>query len=118
MSRRKKNIGDWGEKQACKFLERHGFRVVNQNFFTTVGEIDIVATKSGDYYFIEVKTRAKGSLATDMAITKTKQKRLSQAAKKFCYQYKIEDFSVILAGLIISVDKREKTINCRFCILY
>ena len=68
MSRRNKNLGDWGEEKACGFLERHGFRVVERNYHATTGEIDIVAEKGGDYYFVEVKTRHAEEFAKDLSI--------------------------------------------------
>ena len=55
MTRQNKNLGDWGEAQACSFLERHGFKIIERNYHTTMGEIDVIATKGDDYYFVEVK---------------------------------------------------------------
>jgi len=55
----KKNqaLGREGEQIAANYLERQGFQIVAQNFRTRWGELDIVAKKGGEYYFVEVKTR-------------------------------------------------------------
>jgi len=118
MSRRRKNLGDWGEQKACEFLQRHGFTVVERNYYTTVGEIDVIARKGDDYYFVEVKTRKKGHFSNDTSITYQKQQKLAKSVKKYCYCRNITDCSIILAGLIVAVDKFKKSINCRFCVLY
>jgi len=76
MVRYRKDVGDWGEDIACAFLRKKGFEIVERNFFTPAGEIDIVAKHSGDYYFVEVKTRRESALATDLAIHPVKKWRL------------------------------------------
>ena len=50
-------IGLLGEDVACKFLMKHGFSVLERNYTKKWGEIDIIATKSGKYYFVEVKSK-------------------------------------------------------------
>lgn len=97
-------IGKWGEDLACAFLERHGFFIKERNFFSTVGELDIVATKNGDYYFIEVKTRKKGELATDLAITPAKKRKLQKTARKYCYLRDVPDTGLVFAGLLVAYD--------------
>lgn len=49
-------IGKNGEKIACLFLVKHGFRVLETNYWTKYGEIDIVAQKDQKLHFIEVKS--------------------------------------------------------------
>lgn len=50
------NLGQVGENIACKNLEKKGFRIVRRNFRHFLGEIDIIAEKSGTLHFVEVKT--------------------------------------------------------------
>ena len=117
MTRYRKNIGDWGEGIAAGFLQRRGFEIVERNFHTTQGEIDIVARKGGDYYFVEVKTRHDADLATDLAINPLKLYRLSKAIKEYCYRRDIGGVGLILAGIIILPDKARKTVKIRYVIL-
>ena len=115
MEGRKKIFGKWGEDMAVKFLLRRGFAVLERNFFTTVGEIDIIAKKGDDYYFVEVKTRVDNDLATDLSITPTKLFRLKKTIKCYCYRRGIgEDVGLVPSGLIIAVDKQRKTVKFRF----
>lgn len=103
--RRNKAFGAWGEEAACFFLHRQGFRVIDRNFQTTAGEIDIVARKGEDYYFVEVKTRHVGALANDLAVTKAKLHKFSKTVKAYCYRKNVTEGSFIMAGLIVTVDE-------------
>jgi putative endonuclease len=53
MSRKK---GDIAESRACNFLEEKNYLVVERNFYSRFGEIDIIATKDDVLHFIEVKS--------------------------------------------------------------
>lgn len=119
MDRRKKNIGDWGENRAVEFLRRHGFEIVEKNFFTTQGEIDIVAEKGDDIYFVEVKTRTDSQLARDQAIDSVKKRHLERAARAYCFrrQVPVGRKSLLFAGLIIFVDKINRRVRFRFVVL-
>ena len=52
----KRKIGDLGENIACRFLMKHGFEVIEQNYLRKWGEIDIIARKKEKLHFIEVKS--------------------------------------------------------------
>lgn len=117
MTRRNKNLGDWGEEQACKFLGRHGFTIVERNYHTTLGEIDIVAAKGDDYYFIEVKTRTNSDFAHDDAISYFQKRKLAKAVRAYCYSRNIKDKSLISAGLIVEVKQAEGKVGFRFCVM-
>ena len=73
---------------AGQFLEQQGYRVLEYNFFSRSGEIDIVA-KDGKYLvFVEVKYRSnKESGYASAAVDYRKQKRISQAAQFFLLRY-------------------------------
>ena len=43
------------ENIACEFLIKKGFRVIDRNFYTKFGEIDIIALNSEILHFVEVK---------------------------------------------------------------
>jgi putative endonuclease len=52
-----KELGKIGERRATSFLKRAGYKIVEQNFSTPFGEIDIIAREKDYLCFIEVKTR-------------------------------------------------------------
>jgi putative endonuclease len=53
MSRTKGNIA---EEKACLFLWDKGFSIIEQNFYSRFGELDIIATKDEVLHFVEVKS--------------------------------------------------------------
>ena len=79
-----KELGNWGEDIACRFLESYDFEILERNYSTPYGEIDIV-TRCGDVLvFVEVKTRNSTAYgAPEEAITKTKREHLINAALLF-----------------------------------
>ena len=53
MSRAKGNIA---EEKACSFLLENGFFILERNFYSRFGEIDIIASYENVLHFIEVKS--------------------------------------------------------------
>ena len=77
-------FGKLGEKLAAQFLVREGFLVVNRNYSCFSGEIDIIAEKDDLLIIVEVKSRSKiDSEETLLAITKSKQRKISRATADF-----------------------------------
>jgi len=54
---RRASLGAAGEQLAAEHLVRRGYRIVERNFRTRWGELDIVAVKDRALVFCEVKTR-------------------------------------------------------------
>jgi putative endonuclease len=54
---RRKRLGDAGEEVAAAHLIRRGFRILERNYRTRWGELDIVAFDGVTIAFVEVKTR-------------------------------------------------------------
>lgn len=52
-----KKLGKEGEKKARSYLKRRGWKILEKNYKTPFGEIDIIAEKGEVVAFIEVKTR-------------------------------------------------------------
>jgi putative endonuclease len=53
---RRQALGRRGEELAATHLERHGWQIVERNFRTREGEIDLIASRAGTLAFCEVKT--------------------------------------------------------------
>jgi putative endonuclease len=59
MSDPRRAIGALGERLAAEHLERSGYRIVERNYRTRYGELDIVAVGERCLVFCEVKTRVR-----------------------------------------------------------
>jgi putative endonuclease len=57
----RKHLGALGERLACEHLERLGFEVIERNYRTRWGEIDVIAADARTLVFCEVKTRRLGT---------------------------------------------------------
>ena len=49
--------GDIGENIAAEYLKGLGYEIMERNYRTELGEIDIIAAGEGYLIFVEVKTR-------------------------------------------------------------
>lgn len=81
MSRRSNIVGKSGEDAAAEYLAEQGYEILRRNFKAGRGELDIVCTKGGKIYFVEVKTRKTDSTVSPIeAVTPDKRRRLYEAA--------------------------------------
>ena len=55
------HLGRLGEDLALEHLERLGFRVLERNYRTRYGELDLVVCDDATIVFVEVKTRRLGA---------------------------------------------------------
>ena len=84
----KRIVGNFGEKEAARFLRRSGYRILEQNYIACGSEIDVIARKKGVTAFIEVKTRNVKSLGGKEArpassVTPEKQRKIIKAASRY-----------------------------------
>ncbi len=81
MGRGNRVVGNTGEKAAVKFLKTKGYRIVETNFRTIFGELDVIARCGDTIVFVEVKTRATDSLGPPyLAVTRLKQRHIIKNA--------------------------------------
>ena len=77
-------IGRRGEDAAVAYLERIGMQVVERNWRTGRGEIDIVALDGDQLVLCEVKTRTSARRGTpEEAVSAAKQRRLVRLAETY-----------------------------------
>ena len=57
----RRTTGLLGEQLAARHLELAGYRILDRNFRTRFGELDLVAESDACVVFCEVKTRIEGS---------------------------------------------------------
>lgn len=73
-----------GEDAAAAFLERIGMTVLERNWRTSAGEVDIVAREGDTLVFVEVKTRrSERAGSAEEAVSAAKQRRLTRLASEY-----------------------------------
>ncbi len=86
----KKLLGKKGEKQAEKYLKKNGYKILERNYRTPFGEIDIIASDHKVLTFIEVKTRSNTAFGSPKdAVDKRKQKHIIKSS--LAYLQKLPD---------------------------
>lgn len=84
-------LGKTGEDLAAHYLRRKGYYIIEQNYRTKIGEIDIVARHKKTLIFCEVKTRMGKLYGHPIeAVTVSKQKRIKKLAEM--YLARLKDF--------------------------
>ena len=77
-------VGKIGEDLARKFLEKQGYKIIEQNYKTRYAEIDLVAEKEKKLVFVEVRTKIGENFGTpEETINKQKLWKILQNAKAY-----------------------------------
>ncbi|MFA6511929.1 MAG: YraN family protein [Patescibacteria group bacterium] len=86
MSKRK--LGELGERIALQYLTQEGFALVDRNFFTRSGEIDLIVQKDALLVFVEVKWRRDESFGSAAeSITWQKRQRIRATIVHYLLQH-------------------------------
>jgi putative endonuclease len=91
----RRRLGQRGEELAVRHLEARGFEVLERNFRTRYGELDVVARDSRFLVFCEVKTRivrrgARDVLGPFAAIGVRKQRQVRAMAREWMSARRLE----------------------------
>ena len=83
-----KEVGRWGEEIAAAYLYKKGYSIVDRNFYTPEGEIDLIAFHEENeeqiLVFVEVKTRTSGKLGyPEEAFTRKKWGHMLKAIDRY-----------------------------------
>lgn len=103
---RQRALGARGEALAAEFLTRTGFKVVERNARTALGEIDLVADDGGEHVFVEVKSRIGGrETAPDAAVTAAKLDRIARCAELYLAARGTPDaaWRIDVVGIVLDV---------------
>lgn len=77
----RQGLGRTGERLAAQALMERGYRILEQNFRCSYGEIDLVAEDEHDLVFVEVKTRRGTAYGLpEEAVTLRKRRKLVEIA--------------------------------------
>ena len=86
-----RQTGNDGEDEACRLLTKNGYTIIEKNFFSVYGEIDIIAEKGDFLAFVEVKTRNPNSLQSPAeAVSKSKQGKIIKTALMYYNSAKLD----------------------------
>ncbi|MES0341919.1 MAG: YraN family protein [Candidatus Humimicrobiaceae bacterium] len=100
-------MGKIGEAIACLVLKKKNYRIIEQNFNSKPGEIDIIASIGDILVFIEVKTRTSDDFGSPSeSIDANKVSRIRRAASCYLAEKSSEGFDEYRFDIIAIMAKK------------
>ena len=88
-------LGERGEMVGWDYLRRRGYKILEKNYRTPIGEIDVIAQKDGRIVFLEIKTRSNSSFGRpEESVDTFKQRKLIRIAQWYLKKRKMEEAAV------------------------
>ena len=85
-------MGRAGEREACKYLKKKGYQILETNYRAHYGEADMIAKDNGVIVFVEVKTRSGDEYGTPaQAVDKKKQEKYFKIAQEYLIKKSLQD---------------------------
>ena len=114
-----KKIGMLGERIAISYLRKRGYRILDTNYENKIGEIDIVAKKSGVIIFVEVKAQdvqdmeydeVGARLYPERSVDRRKQHKLIKTAEYYLLEKDFDeetDWQIDVIGVDLNESSRK-----------
>ncbi|MEJ2361834.1 MAG: YraN family protein [Gammaproteobacteria bacterium] len=82
--------GKQAEDLACQYLRQRGLKLLERNYNTRYGEIDLVMRDADTTVFVEVRLRQHGGMVDPVSsITPYKQRKLTRTAQYYLQQKRL-----------------------------
>jgi putative endonuclease len=103
--------GQTAEKLACDYLKKNGLRLIEQNFHSRYGEVDIIMQHQDALVFVEVRYRKSLSHGgAKESVTPAKQKKIQKTAL-FYMQTKGREFNARFDVIAMTGDNESLSIE-------
>lgn len=96
------------EQIALRYLQQHGLKLIEQNYQTRFGEIDLIMLDDKTIVFTEVRARSSASHGNALSsITKQKQQKIIHTATIYLQQHQLLN-QVYSRFDVVSLDQQLK----------
>jgi putative endonuclease len=110
--RARRRVGQRGEALAFEHLKKKGYKIIEKNFKSPIGEIDIIARDGRTIVFVEVKARSSDDFgAAKWAVDQKKQRKLSLLALDYLKRQSLLDQSARFDVVAIDGVQGQETIE-------
>lgn len=105
-----KDRGRAGEEIAASYLKKHGYEILEKNYTTETGEIDLIAAGHGYLVFVEVKLRRNDAhgYAAD-AVNHVKRRKINVVASQYIKRFRL--FEQPVRFDVVEVYTDDKRVN-------
>lgn len=108
----KQEIGKNGEEFAESYLKMKGYTIIEKNFRSSRGEIDIIASENNQIVFVEIKTRnSKNYGLPSESVTTKKLEHIYKCAEYYLFCKNLQQKNVRIDVIEIMIQKDTCTIN-------
>jgi putative endonuclease len=105
-------LGKRGEELARKHLEKLGFSVLESNYRTPEGEIDLIVEKGDLLVFVEVRTRHQSGFGSpEESLTAKKRSHMASSALRYLQRNRISDREWRIDLVAIEIGPGEKPVR-------
>lgn len=102
--------GKLGEEIALKYIISKGGKIIERNYRTKIGEIDLIAKLNGELVFVEVKSRSNINYGyPSESVNYKKKMKITNVAKYYILENSLENLSIRFD--VIEIYFNEKKIN-------
>ncbi len=97
--------GNDGEVLAAEYLVKQGFEILDRQYLTRLGEIDLVARDGDEIVFVEVKARFGLDFGhPEEAVTPSKLRKIANTAQLYIRQKGMIDVSFRIDVVAVRLD--------------
>jgi len=107
-------LGIIGESQAEKFLKKLGYKIIEKNYHSRFGEIDIIAKDKEKIVFVEVKKRKNADFAGGAEYVDLRKQKKIIAKENIYLQNITQDCNIRFDVVEINSDKISHIKNAFF----
>ena len=113
MGKRRIQLGKAGERLIDAALRKQHYTIVERNWRCPAGEVDLIAKKDSEWYFVEVRTRrGPQAISPEQGLSYRKRERMEKVARIYLGQH-AEDadsawhisFAAVVVNLSGSIDR-------------
>ena len=105
-------IGRRGEEMAIEHLKKLRYCILERNYRTSFGEVDIIARDKDTVVFVEVKTRQTTRFGTPFeAVDVRKQRQVSRVAQEYLQTHGATDVLARFDVVAVRVDRDNRLIT-------
>ena len=110
--RRKRKLGNFGERVASSHLEAKGYTILERNWATREGEIDLIASRGPDLVFVEVRSRQGANFGTpEESITGRKSTHVRAVAAAYLQQHPESPPNQRIDVVVLELDRKGRVMR-------
>ena len=102
----KQIIGKIGEDNACEYLRKKGYQIIDRNYLKKWGEIDIVAKNDKKLHFVEVKSVTQVTPSGVLSINRAND---SYRPEDNMHPWKLQRLSRVIQSYLLDKDVSDDT---------